>query len=117
MSNLFDYIFTVLAFLAIIGVPVILIYQFIRLKKESDKIEGYIFEHLDKISKIQSTINECKTLEEFDIVKRWAIASAENMYNEMVSIAEDTGHDEGKKLVKDIRHRLSIKEEELSNPW
>ena len=113
LAPTYDLVFAAISIILIIGAIVFFTYVGIKEHKARKAVDAFIFEHLDKISNIQNTIYKCKYLEEFDMVKRWAIASAENMYNEMVSISENAGHDEGKKLVLDIKHRLSIKEEEL----
>lgn len=114
--TLWKYGWMIIAIIIFGGLITYFIYLWIKYRREKNKINSYLFENHERISNIQRKINLCQNQAELYAVKQWAIASAENMYNEMTGIAYDIGYDEGKKLINDIKRRLSIKEEILSEP-
>lgn len=47
------------------------------------------------------------------LVKTWGLAVAENIKTELIKISSDYGLEYGNKIIKEVKHLISMKEEDL----
>ena len=81
--------------------------------KEKKKVKEYLQKKEEKIELIKSKIQMAQDLDTLGIVKTWGLAVAENIKTELIEISSDYGLECGNKIIKEVKHLISMKEEDL----
>ena len=81
--------------------------------KEKKKVKEYLQKKKEKIEFIKSKIQMTQDLDTLGIVKTWGLAAAENIKTELIKISSDYGLECGNKIIKEVKHLISMKEEDL----
>lgn len=82
--------------------------------RERKKIKEYLRKKEDKIEFIKFRIQITQDLNKLRLVKIWGLAAAENIKAELVAISSDYGPEYGNEIIKEIKHLISMKEEDLT---
>ena len=81
--------------------------------KEKKRVKEYLQKKKEKIEFIKSKIQMTQDLDTLGIVKTWGLAAAENIKTELIKISSDYGLECGNKIIKEVKHLISMKEEDL----
>ena len=81
--------------------------------KEKKRVKEYLQKKEEKIEFIKSKIQMTQDLDTLGIVKTWGLAVAENIKTELIEISSDYGLECGNKIIKEVKHLISMKEEDL----
>ena len=103
----------VIALILIIFTLFILVYYAIISIKEKKKVKEYLQKQEEKIEFIKFRIQMTQDLDTLGLVKTWGLAAAENIKTELIEISSDYGLECGNKIIKEVKHLISMKEEDL----
>ena len=81
--------------------------------KEKKRVKEYLQKKEEKIEFIKSKIQMTQDLDTLGLVKTWGLAVAENIKTELIEISSDYGLECGNKIIKEVKHLISMKEEDL----
>ena len=112
-AETYDIVCAVIALILIIFTLFILIYYVIISIKEKKKVKEYLQKKEEKIEFIKSKIQMTQDLDTLGLVKTWGLAVAENIKTELIEISSDYGLEYGNKIIKEVKHLISMKEEDL----
>ena len=112
-AETYDIVCAVIALILIIFTLFILVYYVIISIKEKKKVKEYLQKQEEKIEFIKSKIQMTQDLDTLGIIKTWGLAAAENIKTELIEISSDYGLECGNKIIKKVKHLISMKEEDL----
>ena len=112
-AETYDIVCAVIALILIIFTLFILGYYVIISIKEKKKVKEYLQKQEEKIEFIKFRIQMTQDLDTLGLVKTWGLAAAENIKTELIEISSDYGFECGNKIIKEIKHLISMKEEDL----
>ena len=112
-AETYDIVCAVIALILIIFTLFILVYYVIISIKEKKKVKEYLQKQEEKIEFIKFRIQMTQDLDTLELVKTWGLAAAENIKTELIEISSDYGFECGNKIIKEIKHLISMKEEDL----
>ena len=107
----------VIALILIIFTLFILAYYVIISIKEEKKVKECLQKQEEKIEFIKFRIQMTQDLDTLGLVKTWGLAAAENIKTELIEISSDYGLECGNKIIKEVKHLISMKEEDLITFW
>jgi len=110
----YDLVFASVGVIFVLATSIFLIYLAVTNHKEKKLIDSIIKDNQDKIEYVKSRIMFCNTLEELDLIDRWATSIAVNLRIEMSKINDDYGCECGSKILKEFNNLISLREEELT---
>ena len=113
-TETYDIVFAVIALVFIIFALFIFVWNGIISIKEKKRIKEYLQKKEDKIEFIKFKIQITQDLDKLGLVKIWGLAAAENIKAELIAISSDYGLEYGNKIIKEIKHIISMKEEDLT---
>lgn len=113
-TETYDIVFAVIALVFIIFALFIFVWNGIISIKEKKRIKEYLQKKEDKIEFIKFRIQITQDLDKLGLVKIWGLAAAENIKAELIAISSDYGLEYGNKIIKEIKHIISMKEEDLT---
>ena len=112
-AETYNIVFFFIAVAIVFGITILFIVEAIKCRREKKRIDRYLNENMEKIEYLKREIMICSNLEKFDIVKRFAKSTTENIRNDLVDISPEFGYDYGNEIIKDINKLISMREEEL----
>ena len=112
-AETYDIVCAVIALILIIFTLFILAHSGIISIKEKKRVKEYLQKKKEKIELIKSKIQMTQDLDTLGIVKTWGLAVAENIKTELIEISSDYGLECGNKIIKEVKHLISMKEEDL----
>ena len=112
-AETYDIVCAAIALILIIFTLFILVYYVIISIKEKKKVKEYLQKQEEKIEFIKSKIQMTQDLDTLGIIKTWGLAAAENIKTELIEISSDYGLECGNKIIKKVKHLISMKEEDL----
>ena len=112
-AETYDIVCAAIAIILIIFTLIILAHSGIIGIKEKKKVKEYLQKKKEKIEFIKSKIQMTQDLDTLGIVKTWGLAVAENIKAELIEISSDYGLECGNKIIKEVKHLISMKEEDL----
>ena len=112
-AETYDIVCAAIAMILIIFTLIILAHGTIISIKEKKKVKEYLQKKEEKIEFIKSKIQMTQDLNTLGIVKTWGLAVAENIKAELLEISSDYGLECGNKIIKEVKHLISMKEEDL----
>ena len=112
-AETYDIVCAVIALTLIIFTLFIFVYYVIISIKEKKKVKKYLQKQEEKIEFIKSKIQMTQDLDTLGLVKTWGLAAAENIKTELIEISSDYGLEYGNKIIKEVKHLISMKEEDL----
>ena len=112
-AETYDIVCAAIAIILIIFTLIILAHSGIIGIKEKKKVKEYLQKKKEKIEFIKSKIQMTQDLDTLGIVKTWGLAAAENIKTELIEISSDYGLECGNKIIKEVKHLISMKEEDL----
>ena len=112
-AETYDIVCAAIAIILIIFTLIILAHSGIIGIKEKKKVKEYLQKKKEKIEFIKSKIQMTQDLDTLGIVKTWGLAVAENIKTELIEISSDYGLECGNKIIKEVKHLISMKEEDL----
>ena len=112
-AETYDIVCAAIALILIIFTLFILAYYVIISIKEEKKVKECLQKQEEKIEFIKSKIQMTQDLDTLRLVKTWGLAAAENIKTELIEISSDYGLEYGNKIIKEVKHLISMKEEDL----
>ena len=112
-AETYDIVCAAIAIISILFTLIILAYYVIISIKEEKKVKECLQKQEEKIEFIKSKIQMTQDLDTLGIVKTWGLAVAENIKTELIEISSDYGLECGNKIIKEVKHLISMKEEDL----
>lgn len=112
-AETYDIVCAAIAIIFIIFTLIILSHGAIISIKEKKRIKEYLQKKEEKIEFIKSKIQMTQDLDALGLVKTWGLAVAENIKTELIGISSDYGLECGNKIIKEVKHLISMKEEDL----
>ena len=112
-AETYDIVCAAIALILIIFTLFILVYYVIISIKEKKKVKECLQKQEEKIEFIKSKIQMTQDLDTLGLVKIWGLAVAENIKTELIEISSDYGFECGNKIIKEVKHLISMKEEDL----
>lgn len=112
-AETYDIVCAVIAIIFIVSTLIILTHSAIISIKEKKKVKEYLQKQEEKIEFIKSKIQMTQDLDTLRLVKTWGLAVAENIKTELIEISSDYGLECGNKIIKEVKHLISMKEEDL----
>ena len=112
-AETYDIVCAAIAIILIIFTLIILAHSGIIGIKEKKKVKEYLQKKKEKIEFIKSKIQMTQDLDTLGLVKTWGLAAAENIKTELIEISSDYGLECGNKIIKEVKHLISMKEENL----
>ena len=112
-TETYDNVCAAIAIIFILFTLIIFAYGAIISIKEKKKVKEYLQKQEEKIEFIKSKIQMTQDLDTLGIVKTWGLATAENIKTELIEISSDYGLECGNKIIKEVKHLISMKEEDL----
>ena len=112
-AETYDIVCAAIAIILIISTLIILAHSGIISIKEKKRVKEYLQKKKEKIEFIKSKIQMTQDLDTLGIVKTWGLAVAENIKTELIEISSDYGLECGNKIIKEVKHLISMKEEDL----
>lgn len=112
-AETYDIVCAAIAIILIIFTLIILTHSGIISIKEKKRVKEYLQKKKEKIEFIKSKIQMTQDLDTLGIVKTWGLAVAENIKTELIEISSDYGLECGNKIIKEVKHLISMKEEDL----
>ena len=112
-AETYDIVCAAIAMISILFTLIILTYGAIISIKEKKRVKEYLQKKEEKIEFIKSKIQMTQDLDTLGIVKTWGLAVAENIKTELIEISSDYGLECGNKIIKEVKHLISMKEEDL----
>ena len=112
-AETYDIVCAVIAIISILFTLIILAHSGIISIKEKKRVKEYLQKKKEKIEFIKSKIQMTQDLDTLGIIKTWGLAAAENIKTELIEISSDYGLECGNKIIKKVKHLISMKEEDL----
>ena len=112
-AETYDIVCAAIAIILILFTLIILAHSGIISIKEKKRVKEYLQKKKEKIEFIKSKIQMTQDLDTLGIVKTWGLAVAENIKTELIEISSDYGLECGNKIIKEVKHLISMKEEDL----
>ena len=112
-AETYDIVCAVIAMILILFTLIIFVHGAIISIKEKKRVKEYLQKKEEKIEFIKSKIQMTQDLDTLGIVKTWGLAAAENIKTELIKISSDYGLECGNKIIKEVKHLISMKEEDL----
>ena len=112
-AETYDIVCAAIASILIIFTLIILAHSGIISIKEKKRVKEYLQKKEEKIEFIKSKIQMTQDLDTLGLVKTWGLAVAENIKTELIEISSDYGLECGNKIIKEVKHLISMKEEDL----
>lgn len=112
-AETYDIVCAAIAIILIIFTLIILSHDAIISIKEKKRVKEYLQKKEEKIEFIKSKIQMTQDLDTLGLVKTWGLAVAENIKAELIEISSDYGLECGNKIIKEVKHLISMKEEDL----
>ena len=112
-AETYDIVCAAIAIILILFTLIILAHSGIISIKEKKRVKEYLQKKEEKIEFIKSKIQMTQDLDTLGIVKTWGLAAAENIKTELIEISSDYGLECGNKIIKKVKHLISMKEEDL----
>ena len=112
-AETYDIVCAAIAIILILFTLIILAHDAIISIKEKRRVKEYLQKKEEKIEFIKSKIQMTQDLDTLGIVKTWGLAVAENIKTELIEISSDYGLECGNKIIKEVKHLISMKEEDL----
>lgn len=112
-AETYDIVCAAIAIILIIFTLIILTYGGIISIKEKKRVKEYLQKKEEKIEFIKSKIQMTQDLDTLGLIKTWGLAVAENIKAELIEISSDYGLECGNKIIKEVKHLISMKEEDL----
>ena len=112
-AETYDIVCAAIAIIFILFTLIIFAYGAIISIKEKKKVKEYLQKQEEKIEFIKSKIQMTQDLDTLGLVKTWGLAAAENIKTELIEISSDYGLECGNKIIKEVKHLISMKEEDL----
>ena len=112
-AETYDIVCAVIALTLIIFTLFIFVHGAIISIKEKKKVKEYLQKQEEKIEFIKFRIQMTQDLDTLRLVKTWGLAAAENIKTELIEISSDYGLEYGNKIIKEVKHLISMKEEDL----
>lgn len=112
-AETYDIVCAAIAIIVIIFTLIILTHSAIISIKEKKRVKEYLQKKEEKIEFIKSKIQMTQDLDTLGLVKIWGLAVAENIKTELIEISSDYGLECGNKIIKEVKHLISMKEEDL----
>ena len=112
-AETYDIVCAAIAIISILFTLIILAHSGIISIKEKKRVKEYLQKKEEKIEFIKSKIQMTRDLDTLGIVKTWGLAVAENIKTELIEISSDYGLEYGNKIIKEVKHLISMKEEDL----
>lgn len=112
-AETYDIVCATIAIIFIIFTLIILAHSGIIGIKEKKRVKEYLQKKKEKIEFIKSKIQMTQDLDALGLVKTWGLAAAENIKTELIEISSDYGLECGNKIIKEVKHLISMKEEDL----
>ena len=112
-AETYDIVCAAIAIILIIFTLIILAHSGIISIKEKKRVKEYLQKKEEKIEFIKSKIQMTQDLDTLGFVKTWGLAVAENIKAELIEISSDYGLECGNKIIKEVKHLISMKEEDL----
>ena len=116
-AETYDIVCAAIAIILIIFTLIILAHSGIISIKEKKRVKEYLQKKKEKIEFIKSKIQMTQDLDTLGLVKTWGLAAAENIKTELIEISSDYGLECGNKIIKEVKHLISMKEEDLITFW
>jgi hypothetical protein len=113
LAPTYDLVFAVISIILIIGAIIFFSYMGIKEHKARKAVDAFIQYNQDKIAYVETKINMCSSLEELDLVSRWAKAIGMNLRTEMSNICNEYGYECGSKILNNFKCLISLREEAL----
>lgn len=112
-AETYDIVCAAIAIIFIIFTLIILAYGGIISIKEKKRVKEFLQKKEEKIEFIKSKIQMTQDLDTLGLVKTWGLVVAENIKAELIEISSDYGLECGNKIIKEVKHLISMKEEDL----
>ena len=112
-TETYDIVCAAIAIISILFTLIIFAHGAIISIKEKKRVKEYLQKKKEKIEFIKSKIQMTQDLDTLGIVKTWGLAVAENIKTELIKISSDYGLECGNKIIKEVKHLISMKEEDL----
>ena len=112
-AETYDIVCAAIAIIFIIFTLIIFAHGAIISIKEKKRVKEYLQKKEEKIEFIKSKIQMTQDLDTLKLVKTWGLAVAENIKTELIEISSDYGLECGNKIIKEVKHLISMKEEDL----
>ena len=112
-AETYDIVCAAIAIIFILFTLIIFAYGAIISIKEKKRVKEYLQKKEEKIEFIKSKIQMTQDLDTLKLVKTWGLAVAENIKTELIEISSDYGLECGNKIIKEVKHLISMKEEDL----
>ena len=112
-AETYDIVCAAIAIIFILFTLIIFAYGAIISIKEKKKVKEYLQKQEEKIEFIKSKIQMTQDLDTLELVKTWGLAAAENIKTELIEISSYYGLKCGNKIIKEVKHLISMKEEDL----
>ena len=112
-AETYDIVCAAIAIISILFTLIIFAHGAIISIKEKKRVKEYLQKKKEKIELIKSKIQMTQDLDTLGIVKTWGLATAENIKTELIEISSDYGLECGNKIIKEVKHLISMKEEDL----
>lgn len=112
-AETYDIVCAAIATILILFTLIIFAHSAIISIKEKKRVKEYLQKKEEKIEFIKSKIQMTQDLDTLGIVKTWGLAAAENIKTELIKISSDYGLECGNKIIKEVKHLISMKEEDL----
>lgn len=112
-AETYDIVCAAIAIILILFTLIIFAHGAIISIKEKKRVKEYLQKKEEKIEFIKSKIQMTQDLDTLGIVKTWGLAAAENIKTELIGISSDYGLECGNKIIKEVKHLISMKEEDL----
>lgn len=112
-AETYDIVCAAIAIIFILFTLIIFAHGAIISIKEKKRVKEYLQKKEEKIEFIKSKIQMTQDLDTLGLVKIWGLAVAENIKTELIEISSDYGLECGNKIIKEVKHLISMKEEDL----
>lgn len=112
-AETYDIVCAAIAIIFIIFTLIIFAHSGIIGIKEKKRVKEYLQKKKEKIEFIKSKIQMTQDLDTLGIVKTWGLAVVENIKTELIEISSNYGLECGNKIIKEVKHLISMKEEDL----
>ena len=112
-AETYDIVCAAIAIIFILFTLIIFAHGAIISIKEKKRVKEYLQKKEEKIEFIKSKIQMTQDLDTLKLVKTWGLAVAENIKTELIEISSDYGLECGNKIIKEVKHLISMKEEDL----
>lgn len=112
-AETYDIVCAAIAIIFIIFTLIIFAHSGIIGIKEKKRVKEYLQKKKEKIEFIKSKIQMTQDLDTLGLVKTWGLAVVENIKTELIEISSNYGLECGNKIIKEVKHLISMKEEDL----